>query len=144
MSEKENMPKPFFSEDPFGWWPTKFSSLWDEVAKRTPGFGSSDVALAEDEHNLYVEAKMPGLDVNDIEVTLENGTLWIRGERKEEKKEKKKYYQKSFYSYSYRLSIPNYVEETNPEANYTDGVMTITFKKLPKEKKGQKIEVKKT
>lgn len=140
----ENLPKHQSQEDQFGWWPVKFSSFWDEVAKRTPfAFGSSDVTLAEDEQNVYVEAKMPGLGVDDIEVSLENGTLWIRGERKEEKKEKKKYYQKSVYSYSYRVGIPNYVEEKNPEANYEDGVMTVTFKKISKEKKGQNIVVKK-
>lgn len=139
----ENLPKQQ-PDDAFGWWPIKFSSLWDEVAKRTPfSLSGSDVTLAEDDQNVYVEAKMPGLTVEDIEVTLENGSLWIRGERKEEKKEKKKYYQKCLYSYSYRVGIPHYVEEKNPEASYENGVMTVTFKKLAKEKTGQTIVVKK-
>lgn len=139
----ENLPKPH-PEEAFGWWPTKFSSLWEELAKRTPfGLSGSDVTLAEDDQNIYVEAKMPGLSIDDIEVTLDDRTLWIRGERKEEKKEKKKYYQKSVYSYSYRVTIPSYADEKKLEANYEDGVMVVTFKKHAREKKGQTIVVKK-
>ena len=88
---------------------------------------------------------MPGLDSDDIEVTYHKGQLWLRGEKKEEvESKKKKYYRYSSNSFSYRLAVPGDIDEkSEPDAEYKNGVMKVTFKKLA-EAQPKKIQVKKS
>lgn len=90
---------------------------------------ASNVSLSEDENHIYVDAALPGLDENEIEVTLEKGALWIQGNKKEEE-EKKKYHYKATRSYSYQLALPESVDENaETKASYEKGVLHITFNK---------------
>ncbi len=91
----------------------------------------SSVSVYEDQNHIYVEAGVPGLNPEDIEVTLEKGLLWIRGEKQEEKEEKEvKYHSKASSSFSYKVYLPSKIEETKmPEATCEKGVLTITFTK---------------
>jgi len=95
---------------------------------------TSGLSVSEDEKNVFVEAHMPGLKPEDIEVTFQKGELWIRGDRKEEEKDKgRKYYRYASSAYSYRVLIPGEVDDkAEPEAEYKDGVMSITFPKAAK------------
>jgi len=123
-----------------------FPSILDEL---TDQFGElihqdgSGLTVSEDKKNIYVEASLPGLKLNDIEVTLEKGVLWIKGEKKEEEEDKeKRYYRKASNTYSYRLTLPNQTDETKePKAVYQDGVMKITFTKA-QHSQSKKITVK--
>lgn len=105
---------------------------------------SSGLSVSEDDKHVYVEAHMPGLNTEDIDVTFKNGELWIQGNKKEEEEDKKrKYYRMASSSFSYRVLIPGNVDESNdPEASYKDGVMYITFKKVPAPQP-KKISIKK-
>ena len=105
---------------------------------------SSGLSVSEDDKHVYVEAHMPGLKSDDIDVTFQKGELWIQGERQEEDKDKnKKYYRLANSSYSYRIVVPGEVDDkSDPEASYKDGVMTVTFKKAAKAEP-KKIAVKK-
>lgn len=105
---------------------------------------TSGLSVSEDDKNIFVEANMPGLKADDIEVTFQKGELWIRGARKDEEKDKeRKYYRMASSEYSYRVLVPGEIEDkAEPEVNYKDGVLTATFKKIP-EAKPKKIVVKK-
>jgi HSP20 family protein len=94
----------------------------------------SGLTVSEDKDRVYVEAHLPGLKPEHIEMTYENGVLWIRGEKEEEEKDKKKkYYRKASSSFSYRVQIPGVIDEKKePEASYKDGVMKIAFAKVQK------------
>ncbi|PIS00699.1 MAG: Hsp20/alpha crystallin family protein [Chlamydiae bacterium CG10_big_fil_rev_8_21_14_0_10_35_9] len=118
---------PFFEED---FWGTETSV--------------SGLSISEDEKNVYVEAHLPGLQPEDIEISFEKGALFIKGSKKEEtKEEKKKYYKKASSSFSYRVNIPSQVDESKePEATYKDGVIKITFPKSGKAV-ARKISIKK-
>ena len=87
------------------------------------------LSLSEDNSHVYIEAHLPGLKIEDIEVTFEKGVLWIRGEKKEEEEDKKKkYYRKASNSFSYRVQLPDLVDDQKePEATYKDGVMRVSF-----------------
>jgi len=98
----------------------------------------SGLAISEDDKNVYVEASVPGVDPKDIDVTFHKGILWIKGEAKEEEKEKK-YYRKATSAFSYRISVPDEVEE--PQAECRNGVMKVTFVKSSKSQP-KKIAVK--
>jgi HSP20 family protein len=130
--------KPFVS-------PFTFISPWLEE-DWFPSFGAkeSGLSVSEDASNIYVEAALPGIKPEDIEITFDKGMVWIKGQRKEEEKDKKRsFYRKATSSFSYHLSLPGNVDEKKePEASYKDGIMTMTFKKA-KEKEPKKIKVKK-
>lgn len=95
---------------------------------------TSGLSISEDDKHVYVEAHMPGLKADDIDLTFQRGELWISGDRKEEEKDKKrKYYRLASSSYSYRVMVPGEVDDkTAPEASYKDGVMTVVFRKADK------------
>ena len=103
---------------------------------------SNGLNIYEEDNKVIIEAALPGLSAEDIEITHAHGYLVIEGEKKEEEK-KRKYYRKASRSFSYRIPIPA-AADTNqePEATYHDGIMKITFKKG--EKKGKSIPIKKT
>ena len=65
-----------------------FDPFWEqemqEIAERP--FESTGLTVSEDKKSFYVEASMPGLNPENIEVTLEKGILWVRGEKQEEEK----------------------------------------------------------
>ena len=114
-----------------------FEEDWDIMPKE-----SSGLSISEDENNIYVEAALPGLKPEEIEITLDKNILWIKGEKKEEEK-KKKYYKKASSSFSYRVIVPNEIDETKEiDATYKDGIMKVCFPKS-KKTKPKKINIKK-
>lgn len=118
--------------------------FWDEDEKwLTSPSTQSGLSIYEDDNKVYVEAAVPGIDPKNVDVTFQDGYLWIRGETKEEEEDKKKkYYRKASRSFSYRVAVPGEVDESKePEATYKHGVMTIAFAKSPKAQP-KKIQVK--
>jgi HSP20 family protein len=114
----------------------------DESAIPTLRPQNSNVELSEDEKHVYIEAHLPGVPEKDIEVTQDKGILWIRGEAKEQEKDsKKKYYHRAARSFSYRIAIPGNIDEAKtPTATYHNGVLQISYPKMPIEGP-KKIEI---
>jgi HSP20 family protein len=111
---------------------------WDLVPQET-----SNLSISEDKNSIYVEAALPGLSQEDIEVTFDNNLLWIKGEKKEEKKDKK-FYKKAISSFSYRVAVPGEIDEKKEiEASYKNGIMKVTFPKA-KKTEPKKITIKKS
>ncbi len=93
------------------------------------------LTVAEDANHVTVEASLPGLDSENIEVTYQKGILWIKGSKAEEKGDKeKKYYHKASSSFSYSVRIPGRINETKePQATFKNGVMKVVFTKAESE-----------
>lgn len=106
-------------------------------------FAARAARIYEEENQLHVEVPLPGLNLKDIEVSLNKGVLLIKGESKEEEKDKKrKYYRSSKRSYSFSLALPTQIDEKQePQAVYTDGILNISLK-LAKQSDTKKITVK--
>jgi HSP20 family protein len=127
---------------------TYFPSLFEETNEFFPDIGTfsneKGLSVSEDNGTVLVEASVPGLKPEDIEISLDEGTLWIKGEKTEEKEDKKrKYYHKASSSYSYCTSLPENVDlDKEPQARSENGVVKIEFKKK-KSTKPKKIAVKK-
>lgn len=105
---------------------------------------STGLTITEDNDKIYVEASLPGLSRDDIQIDLDNNNiLWIRGEKKEEKSDKNlKIHRKAVSSFSYRVQLPGLTSETQePQAVLKNGVMKITFEKAQKNK-SKKIDIK--
>lgn len=91
-------------------------------------FGERDLSVSEDDDEIVVEAHLPGLSEDDIDITYERGVVWIRGTAKEEET-KRTYYRKASREYSYRVTVPEGARDDDPKAQYKDGVVRLTFAK---------------
>ncbi len=90
-----------------------------------------------DENNVYVKADLPGLKKEEINVTVDDNILTIKGERKFESEEKTKQYhvtERSYGSFERTLSLGTSVDAEKITANYKDGVLDITIPKSEKAK----------
>jgi HSP20 family protein len=98
--------------------------------------------ISEDENGFIIDAEMPGLQKGDIEITIQEGNLEIKGEIKEEKKEEKEseVVRREFRSSSYYrcFSLPENSDEDKIEANLDKGILKIRIPKLEIEKKEKK------
>lgn len=114
-------------------------SVWEDITDvdnwlpALPNYGAlSGLSISEDDKNVYIEVAVPGVDPKDVDVTFHKGMLWIKGEAKEEES-KKKYYRKATSSFSYRVAIPEDVDQNaEPKAESSRGIMKVTFAKSPK------------
>lgn len=101
----------------------------------------------KDTGNAYqLDAELPGVPAKEVEVSVVNGVLTVKGERKAEKEEKNKNYirvERSFGQFERSLSLPEDADDAKISANSKDGVLTITIPKKPGAKpETRKIEVK--
>lgn len=92
----------------------------------------------EDEKGYHVKVELPGMDQKDVEVTLADGMLTIKGEKKMEEEEKgKDFYRKerAFGSFRRTLALPVEVDESKVYASFRNGVLSID---LPKSAEARK------
>lgn len=95
----------------------------------------------EDDRRLVAEVHAPGFDKDDVDVSVHNGILEIKGEKHErdEEKGKKRSYmlRESHASFYRRFSLPEYADTDHVDAEFSSGVLKVTvpFKELPKPKK---------
>lgn len=106
---------------------------------------SVDIAAKDDQYE--ITAELPGLDEKDIDVSLANGALTIKGEKKEEKEEKgKDYYlsERRYGSFARSFAVPEGVDIDKIQATFSKGVLSIKLPKTAEARKSEKkIQVKK-
>lgn len=107
------------------------------------GLGSSGIRIYEENNHLHIEMPLPGLNLKDIEVSLNKGILLVKGESQEEENDtKRKVYRSSKRNYSYSLALPTQIDEKQePQAVYTDGILNVSLQ-LANQKETKKITVK--
>jgi len=129
-------PKMFDDSD----WPTLTG--WNDFMD----FNTRGIDIYETNDSVVVEAQVPGIKEDDVEVTIEGNVLTINAsaEETEEEKSKKKTVYKSTrqYCFNYSTSLPRMVQGDKAEAEVENGVVRITIPKTEKEKPN-KIEIKK-
>jgi len=102
---------------------------------------SPAVDIVEKDHVYEIIAELPGLDEKNIEVSLANGGLTIKGEKQEEKEEKKKDYylhERHFGSFERSFRVPEGVDASKIEASFKKGVLTVTLPKSAEAKQSEK------
>jgi len=93
---------------------------------------------------LFIKAELPGVDPKDLDVTITDRELVVKGERKAEKDEKEKdytYREISYGSFERRFLIPEGVKTEDLKAAFANGVLEISVP-VPEVRKAKKIEVK--
>jgi HSP20 family protein len=107
-------------------WPDLWGHALDE-------FGVA-VDVAEDDKAYTVKASVPGVKPEEIEVTLANDVLTIKGEAKEDKTiEKDNYHlrERRYGSFLRRIALPLAAETEKVDATYENGVLTVHVPKSP-------------
>jgi HSP20 family protein len=105
------------------------------------------VDVAETNDAVHVTADLPGLSENDIEVTLSDGHLHIRGEKHDRKEDKDKNYhriERTYGSFQRSIALPAEVDSEKVDASFKNGVLSVVLPKIATAISGKKIAVKKT
>jgi len=99
--------------------------------------------LYEDNENIIVRAELPGMNKQDIDVSLHENIITISGERRNEKKyeaSETSRQERVFGRFTRSLSLPKVVNASKVTASYKDGVLTVTLPKA-EEAKPRQIEI---
>jgi HSP20 family protein len=110
------------------------------------GVSAPVVDVVEKEKEYQISAELPGLEEKDVEVSVADDMLTIKGEKKEEKEEKAKNYylsERRYGAFQRSFQLPPGVDAEKIEAKFQKGVLTVTLPKTPEaQKKEKKIEIK--
>ena len=127
----------------------QFNRLFEDSFFRRPDNSSITawapaVDIYEDDQQMVIKADLPEVDEKDIDIRLENNTLTIRGERKFENKVAEESYlrvERTYGSFSRSFALPNTVSSEGIQADYRNGVLTIS---LPKREESKPRQIKVT
>ncbi len=125
------IPKSIF-DFPTTFFSSFFPRSWEDLEGRmTQWMENTGVTVSEDDQSVYVEAEMPGLNQEDIDITIHHGnTLVIQGKKEEEENKERRIYRRGRRSfYYYEVMLPTPVDEQNEQAQYQNGILAITFRK---------------
>lgn len=120
-------------------WPERFGEFPQVASLPVPA-----VDITETDDAYCVRAELAGVSKDDVTVELESGVLQIRGEKKsrrEEKGEKGRRLECTYGTFSRGFSLPQDADADQINAEFKDGVLTITIAKRP-ESKPKQIAVK--
>jgi HSP20 family protein len=104
---------------------------------------SPSMEVVETDNAIEVSTELPGMEEKDIEISLSDGMLTIRGEKKFEKDEKKTSYrliERSYGSFERAVALPPGVDASKVKAKMTKGVLTVEVPK-PATAKAQRIKI---
>jgi len=138
-------------------WPSDLFGIQREMNKMFDGVfrGTGDedysfsswtpaVDIAEHDDEYLVKVELPGVNKDEVKLTLENNILTIRGEKKQEKETKKENYhrvERSYGSFQRSFTLPAAVKSDKIDASYKDGILKVSLPKA-EEAKPKQIEVK--
>ena len=121
-----------------------FDEMLDRFFKEpvfsVPGLFSSgswqpNIDVSEGRKNIIVKAELPGVEKENIDLSLEGRLLTIRGEKRHEKEESDEHYHRvesSFGSYRRTIELPSDVDDSKVKAKYKNGVLKIKLRKTNK------------
>jgi HSP20 family protein len=115
----------------------------DDVLSRGDWMPPVDI-FENENHEIVLKAELPGIKREDIDIRVENNLLTIRGERKREHETKDEAYhrvERTYGAFSRSFSLPSSVDTEHVNADFKDGVLTVT---LParEEAKPRQVQVK--
>jgi len=119
------------------WNPSLFrrGNLTPETENSSAALWTPRVDIAEDEKEYLIKVELPEVQKNDVKVTVENGTLSLRGERKAEKEENgRKFHRVECYygPFERNFSIPEDADADKVTAGYKDGILRVHVAKREK------------
>jgi HSP20 family molecular chaperone IbpA len=98
----------------------------------SPVWAGLPVALWEDHDHVYIEADLPGVDAEEVEVSVEDSKVFIRGARKPEVSRSYLYDGRSYGRFERAITLPEPVDGGRVEVGLNRGVLSIALHKSPK------------
>jgi len=118
--------------------------LMDEPLWKRPsgqeGFQAPSLDLSESEDDYLIEMEAPGLEPADMDITLSDRTLTIKGEKRQEQDEETRDYhriERRFGEFTRQVHLPEVADEEDIEAEYERGVLRIYIPKATRAKTKQ-------
>jgi HSP20 family protein len=108
------------------------------------GAWNPQVDIFENQNEIVLEAELPGMKPDDVEISIENNVLTLHGERKFEKKDEGDNFhrvERSYGSFTRSFTLPPTVSSENTTANFENGLLRLTLAKR-EEAKPRRIEIK--
>jgi HSP20 family protein len=99
--------------------------------------------IVETKDEMIVRVDLPGVKQSDIDISVRNDSLMIRGERKEEKETREENYyrrERAYGTFSRSIPLPSGVKAEQIKATYQDGVLEVRFPR-PEETKSKQIKI---
>jgi len=127
--------------------PTPFAALRREMDRLFEDFGATafgrapftfggllapEIDYAETGDNIVVSTELPGVELKDVEISLDDDVLTIKGEKKssrDEQKESYRYAERTFGAFERRLALPPGIDADQIKAEFSKGVLKITMPK---------------
>ena len=123
--------------------------LWDSFFGSFPrrrgeeeGAWVPSVDVSETKNEIVVKAELPGMDPKEVDLTLSDGNLIIKGEKKHEKEQKDEDYhcvERNYGSFVRMVHIPKEVKQDKISASYKNGILKVV---LPKSEEAKQKELK--
>jgi HSP20 family protein len=142
-------------DDPFLSLHREMNRLFDDVLRGTglpnPGrrgeggnFITAQMNVSETQNELRITAELPGVSEQDIDISLEDDMLTIRGEKKFERKDEKEnfhFVECSYGTFQRSVRLPYQVNPDQVQARFENGVLTVTVPKTGRPERSHRIQV---
>ncbi|MCK5085907.1 MAG: Hsp20/alpha crystallin family protein [Melioribacteraceae bacterium] len=129
----------------------EFDSFHDTIQKYFEDFSltrsslretfSPKIDISEEKNQIIVEAEIPGVNKEDLKITLQDNILTLEGEKKKEDQEKEKNFyrvERTYGSFKRSFNLPYDVDSEKVEAKFEDGLLMISLQKFEEKKKIEK------
>jgi HSP20 family protein len=140
--------------DPFVSLHREMNRLFDDVFRGMPAAGTrqagsgtvldASMNVSETESEIRVTAELPGVDPNDIDITLNDDVLTIRGEKKFERQDEKEnfhFVERSYGTFQRSVRLPFAVNPEKVKARFENGVLTVTLPKTGQQERSRRIQI---
>jgi HSP20 family protein len=147
-----------FPGDPFLSLHREMNRLFDDVFRGTAlptasgsqgqgdvgNFVNASMNVSETDKEIRITAELPGVTEQDIDVSLDDDVLTIRGEKKFERKDDKEnfhFVERSYGTFQRSLRLPYAVDSEQVQASFENGVLTVTLPKTGRQERSRRIQV---
>jgi HSP20 family protein len=104
------------------------------------GMTAPALELHQSDGKLEITAELPGVKEEDIDLSLEDGVLTLRGEKKASRTDEERgYSERSYGAFERRITLPPNVDEDACSAEFENGVLTITLPQSEEKSRGKRI-----
>lgn len=121
---------------------TRMQQMW---SPGVTGFAPLAVDVAENGKSYVITAELPGVEEKNVEVSVDDDLLVIKGEKRQEKEEKDNNHylsERSYGSFQRMFTLPRGTDTAGVQANFHNGVLTVTVPKVAQSQNARKIEIK--
>jgi HSP20 family protein len=103
------------------------------------GTGWPQLEIEQQDGRIQVTAELPGVNEDDIELTIEDGMLSLSGEKRSERKDENGYSERSYGRFERRIALPPDVDEDGCQAEFRNGVLSVTRPRSEEKARGRRI-----